>query len=1074
MSNPEATYVRPPVVDDEISTPEACVDMAGFLNQATDAPKGATASAEDVGKGTDPKVEREEAKEKCWENKRRKLPLVVDARWLNFEQFKNRYSLSEGMEIIEFLRGHPHIAQEVAREKSRRTSKKGDTRPARPIADADTNWIQRIRIQSPQLLLLLSRLTGHGDQWTITRPRVFFQPFRIFYYYLKPVKKCLKILEDRWSNSSTGHNHETFSLADAEALLETGPSKGEGPESDSFGDDGFPEDAAVAGEKDPEVVVSGPLLDSPVTLSHVRKYVELVENYIKPLWEKAKGTSKRKIRFQDLSMSFQSGELLYVPPVSDYARNTETAKASTVKMYQSAWRLYSMVLSPVKDVDPDDTHKLTKREIFIYAYYYDYDGTSYIPVSHRFAITDYEGEKDITTLQIYPMRFHKDAEKIKAGLHKQGQWFQQAVRQRHLCYDGWTLTHGPTGGTIESTKMSNLPTREHIDGDVIIDFVEGYKSDAAVGPGPSSWDELADFDDSGWPVGDDELSIRYLDMTANRQLRVIGELKDMTQRGEWYGGKMQNEHIKSRSRLKAFNEGKHVTVLEDDDLILLPRRVVGYAFRERKFYMLDIQALMEIPASQDVFKDLKIDPTHRTMVLSLVKSHLEKQATQKQRPSVNLNQDLIRGKGSGLVILLHGVPGVGKTATAEAVAQVFKKPLFVITCGDLGFLPGDVEDALRGIFRLAHHWDCVLLLDEADIFLSRRELGDLKRNALVSGNQTVDIFKVNIRKLEEIEKKKQDLLAETNPDAPKPPAMAIDKLNILRWAASHFDRHKKSPEQRWNGRQIRNAFQIAYSLAHFDIDTPGDPQIENESSQHPSEGGGVDVPVRVPHLDWVHFDKVAQAIEKFEDYLYHAAAETPMDQAKRTHIRYDYYPTQETQHPTGYLPPPSYRNQSQIPTNTRPAPLQGQRPRQQQELAREEQRTPTRMQNSGQPQQRRLNVPGKAQQRSNMNAPAQQRTPSPVASRQYTHMNPSPGRARKTPLSKRNDSGYSSWGTDPRMPDPLSAQDTHGQDDEVDAEFYDFEGEQGPQGNHGDNDSYFDQPDMSYENEAVAEEFDDF
>ncbi len=149
--------------------------------------------------------------------------------------------------------------------------------------------------------------------------------------------------------------------------------------------------------------------------------------------------------------------------------------------------------------------------------------------------------------------------------------------------------------------------------------------------------------------------------------------------------------------------------------------------------MLDIQSLKSLPTSDDVFNDLKIDPSHRMMVVSLVKSHLEKQAAQKLRPSISMNQDLIRGKGSGLVILLHGVPGVGKTATAEAIAQTNKKPLFVITCGDLGFTPREVEDSLKDIFRLAHLWDCVLLLDEADIFLSRRELGDLKRNALVSG-----------------------------------------------------------------------------------------------------------------------------------------------------------------------------------------------------------------------------------------------------------------------------------------------------------------------------------------------------
>jgi broad-specificity NMP kinase len=54
--------------------------------------------------------------------------------------------------------------------------------------------------------------------------------------------------------------------------------------------------------------------------------------------------------------------------------------------------------------------------------------------------------------------------------------------------------------------------------------------------------------------------------------------------------------------------------------------------------------------------------------------------------------------GKGLIILLHGAPGVGKTSTAgkfpdildwmtlttvhaEGVAELFRKPLFQITCG---------------------------------------------------------------------------------------------------------------------------------------------------------------------------------------------------------------------------------------------------------------------------------------------------------------------------------------------------------------------------------------------------------
>jgi SpoVK/Ycf46/Vps4 family AAA+-type ATPase len=39
---------------------------------------------------------------------------------------------------------------------------------------------------------------------------------------------------------------------------------------------------------------------------------------------------------------------------------------------------------------------------------------------------------------------------------------------------------------------------------------------------------------------------------------------------------------------------------------------------------------------------------------------------------------------------------------------------------------------LESNFQLAHRWGCVLLLDEADIFLQKRDKADIKRNAIVS------------------------------------------------------------------------------------------------------------------------------------------------------------------------------------------------------------------------------------------------------------------------------------------------------------------------------------------------------
>jgi hypothetical protein len=266
----------------------------------------------------------------------------------------------------------------------------------------------------------------------------------------------------------------------------------------------------------------------------------------------------------------------------------------------------------------------------------------------------------------------------------------------------------------------------------MIDFIEGYKAKSSIIT-PSFF--FRRLDDRDWPTGDDSCLIRYY--TDNKRSKMLGEIRETTVRADLVGAYLKKGHMKQSRFFTESGPPKIITQIEGDDISLLPRRGVAYAFRERKFVMLDINALQPIPTPKNVFGDLKIDVDHKRIIKSLVKAHFQKQKLHKQQPNAGLNQDLFQGKGAGLFILLHGVPGVGKTATAEAVAQSNKKPLFAITCGDLGFSPKEVDESLRDIFRLAHLWDCVLLLDEADIFLTRRDPNDLKRNALVSGESSL-------------------------------------------------------------------------------------------------------------------------------------------------------------------------------------------------------------------------------------------------------------------------------------------------------------------------------------------------
>ncbi|KXT18088.1 hypothetical protein AC579_4586 [Pseudocercospora musae] len=82
--------------------------------------------------------------------------------------------------------------------------------------------------------------------------------------------------------------------------------------------------------------------------------------------------------------------------------------------------------------------------------------------------------------------------------------------------------------------------------------------------------------------------------------------------------------------------------------------------------------------------------------------------------------DVIAGKGQGLVLLLPGPPGTGKTLTAESVADRLQIPLYAVSASELGDTVAEVEEKFGHVLQLAAQWNAVLLLDEANAFLEKR------------------------------------------------------------------------------------------------------------------------------------------------------------------------------------------------------------------------------------------------------------------------------------------------------------------------------------------------------------------
>jgi ATPase family associated with various cellular activities (AAA) len=94
------------------------------------------------------------------------------------------------------------------------------------------------------------------------------------------------------------------------------------------------------------------------------------------------------------------------------------------------------------------------------------------------------------------------------------------------------------------------------------------------------------------------------------------------------------------------------------------------------------------------------------------------------------SDDIIRGKTGGSFIMITGIPGVGKTLCAEAYSEILSVPLYRVQCAQLGITVDTVETNLKEVLQRAQRWKCVLLIDEADVYVRSRG-DDLVQNAIV-------------------------------------------------------------------------------------------------------------------------------------------------------------------------------------------------------------------------------------------------------------------------------------------------------------------------------------------------------
>jgi hypothetical protein len=84
---------------------------------------------------------------------------------------------------------------------------------------------------------------------------------------------------------------------------------------------------------------------------------------------------------------------------------------------------------------------------------------------------------------------------------------------------------------------------------------------------------------------------------------------------------------------------------------------------------LDVDRISDVVWNKNAIDDLVADDETKEIV----------QALAEERLASETSTDIISGEGNGLIMLLYRGSGIGKTFTAESVAEMAEKPLNNVT-----------------------------------------------------------------------------------------------------------------------------------------------------------------------------------------------------------------------------------------------------------------------------------------------------------------------------------------------------------------------------------------------------------
>ncbi|MCJ1433007.1 hypothetical protein MMC27_002366 [Xylographa pallens] len=324
--------------------------------------------------------------------------------------------------------------------------------------------------------------------------------------------------------------------------------------------------------------------------------------------------------------------------------------------------------------------------------YIDCDGSNFGYVSSSVDIDKFEGVKKLVDLDAFPSHLHPDVENLVDRLHARGKKLEQLNGFHHMSYSGFYIA-----------RSSRQIRQRRVESSRIIIDPHTFKIYGTPGPGLGSIES-----DSHVDSADNEI----LAGTHN----VI--YKATTQAFREYQNALGNHERRWKEELLGGSK-----ILSPKQRLLCTPVVRGYCLAFKTWAEFYVENVCPIRWSQNAFRRLVLPHGYKEIIRAFVQEQLSRD---------DEFDDIVHGKGLGFIMLLSGEPGVGKTLTAESVAEEMRQPLYMMSASELGETATEVEESLEQVLELTNKWNTILLLDECDMFLEARSTADIRRNRLVS------------------------------------------------------------------------------------------------------------------------------------------------------------------------------------------------------------------------------------------------------------------------------------------------------------------------------------------------------